>query len=610
MSFSEGTVQVSNLLGTLESVIISPLGETGPSNEASFVLPSTGAINLTLPNVGAGLNPSGWRIYRGTSAGSEFLLAQIPGNQTTFIDDGSYTPSTTSVPATSVGNLYALSQSPIGNLTVTNAGSSFISQSFAVTDGTVSLAYDSVLAQPFFANYSLIQEIDLPLDLVGAPTGNVTVSIYDNVYNNPTPDTNVNIPKTSSAAVPLATLTLPIASVSHYQTNGLYTKFTFVSPASLVVGNLYHIVISLSSSANTLVSGNYLACASDLGIGVTPTLNVGWASDNTVFSTGNWHTINSTTRSALNYKIYATGGLAANTYFYKVTATTGWSTVFTQKIFTTTTKYQTDKIYYSSGKNANESIFFSQGLNDNANYTLNAILIEYYDNQTHVLRHFENSLANVITPNGTVIAGTSKVLNTRGAIKVNFYGTTQTPTTNVTYRTHVFADHVILDLQGDSAVSGFVEFLSYVGKISSISPTDNCYTISDNYSGGNVGYGAYWPVLRDFANSFNTFSASLLPVQGVELSNTVSDVFPFLNKFTNNYDGILMAFMDPLAGYRGTAPDMILFPSAITTAINNHDTFVYNGATYKMYTVTNKYAFSQWSSNYQGSLYYPAIRIA
>ncbi len=88
-----------------------------------------------------------------------------------------------------------------------------------------------------------------------------------------------------------------------------------------------------------------------------------------------------------------------------------------------------------------------------------------------------------------------------------------------------------------------------------------------------------------------------------------SDTFPYFNKFTNNYDAITMTFSDTAgAGYRATAPDLLLFPSGISVAINSHDTFTYNGATYKLYVTNNKRDFCMYVLGYNNN-YYPAFRM-
>lgn len=609
MSYTQGTVRVASLLSTLESAITAPLGETLPSNEASVTLTgSQNAVQLTMPSVGTGLNPSGWNIYKGTVAGGETLLVNIPGNQTTFIDDGSLTVGTTTVPVTSTGNLYSLPSTLSGTITATALNSSFVSQQFTTSNAYIGVAYNQILSQPFFANHELLSEIDLPLDVNGGPTGNIIVQIFANAYENTTNVTgDYNVP--ASTTTPLGSATVAITNMNHVKTSGLYTKFIFSTPVTLTVGTLYHIVVSLSNSADTLASTNYVVCAylsySAGNTAVCPAINVAWQTSS--LTTINWTSINANNLSSLNYIIYGTGSLATQTYYYKITATTGWSPVFTQSIFgPATNNLYTSNIYYSSGSNANENIFIAQTYNGNTNNSLQHSVLEHYDNQTHVLLNQTSAFAT----NGLGIAGTSYYNNIISRT-ATYYSGTESNTVNVTFRVHLFADHMAISLVGDSTLTGFQEYVVFLGKVSSLSSTDKCYVIS-NVSTYDIS--SWWLVLRDYANAVGQNIIPLFPVQS-NVANGIFDGFPYLNKFTNNYDAITMGLLDAGgAGYRGNVPDMILFPSASSNVINNHDQFTFNGQTYQYYIPTNLGDFS-WenagtATGRAQNVYYPAFRIA
>src|SRR5690242_20572741 len=106
--YLEGTVQANVFRSTIANVLCTPLGEVNPCAEFSITTTGTGGVQLNMGALTGGIFPSGWRIYRGTSPGSETLLATLPGDQTTFYDDGSLTPGATAVPNASSGLLAAL----------------------------------------------------------------------------------------------------------------------------------------------------------------------------------------------------------------------------------------------------------------------------------------------------------------------------------------------------------------------------------------------------------------------------------------------------------------------------------------------------------------------
>jgi hypothetical protein len=617
MSYTEGTVRVSSLLSTLQTAITNPLGQTGPSNEASATLSgSESFVTLTLPGVGSGLIPSAWNIYRGTSTGVETFLTQIPGNRTMFHDDGSFLITTTAAPTGATGSLYALPNSPTGVLTASSSGSSFLSQSASASNAFYGIGYNQTVAQPFFANHALLTEIDLPLDITGVPGGNIIVSIYGTSYENQSNNGNYNVPA-SYGTTPLGSATVAIANMNHFQVNGAYTPFVFSSPVSLTVGNLYHIVISLDDSANTIGSGKYINVAmlsqTAGNTAVTPAINTAWTGSAQPVSTINgWAQVNGGNFNSLCYQIYSTGNLPSGTYYYKVTASTGWSNVFNQTLFfQSSNTYLTSNIYFSSGQNANEFIYAEFNINTNANSAVNVGILEYYDDQTHAL--FQNDCS--VPTNGLGIAGTSKFYNFRYRA-CNFYSASQANIVNVSYRVHTYADHIALSLVGDSTISTFEEYVVFVGKITPISSTDKPYVISSDQD-NTQNYGAEWLVLRDYTNTVNQKLFNLMPVNPQSGGTGTYNSFPYINKFTNNYDGIVMSFVDGggasginnSAGFRGTCPDMILFPSGISAVLNNHDTFTYNAATYKIYIPNNVRDFSNYFAGYVG-IYYPAFRVA
>lgn len=603
MSYSEGTVQVSNLLSTLVGVLTTPLAETGATAEVSIAINGTSqkAVSLVMPSVGSGVVPSGWRIYKSTAAGAEHLLTQIPGNVTTFIDDGGLTVGSTTVPASSTGTLGYLPLVPTGATTTTALSTSFLDQSLTTSNATINVAYDNVVGQPFFANYSQLSEIDLPLDIAGTPSGNIVLQIFSSRFSN-LDGTTFNCPNTISGAIPLGSVTLPISSISRFATTSTYTKFVFSAPVNLTVGNYYFIVISLVTSTNTVASGNY-AVVFGLGAGntaYTPAVNALYEGTNTVFASGDWA---GNAHYAINYKIYATGQLTAATYYYRVTAVSGWSSVGSQKSSSSLTSYVNTNILFSSGNSGTDAIFASFALDNATNATVVVSIIEYYDNQTNLLHYVTNALP---LTNGALIAGTTKYLNSRSRA-VEFYNATQTSNINVTYRVHIYGDHLFLSLAGDSSISGFAEYANFVGKLNSVSSTDKAYLISstDPYTTG-----AYYQVLRDFTNAVDTYALALLPFQSTYRGINAYDPFPYLNKYTNNYDGILMSIVDINNGYRGTIPNLILFPSGITAALNNHDTFTFNGSTYKFYKVTNYGDFSGDVTSSLETIYYPAFKVS
>jgi len=592
--YSQGTSQARNLQSSIKVALTAPYGETLANAEVSVVnTASNGMVKLTMPTI-PGFTPSGWRIYRGTASGAETLLTTIPGIETIFYDDGVITPGVTVPPSASYGNIGQL-PSTISSATTTSLVSSFVDLSFQQYNTTSNIAYDLVPSQAFVAHKSIITSISLPLDNLSTATGNVVVSIFANTLQ-----TTTNIPYTASGNAPIATVSLPVGQVLNFATNGLYTTFNFASPVILVPGTVYHIVANLDTSTDTNTSGKVLKWHGYSGSTSLTTLFGNWLTgSNTVFTTGSW-SAGGTSYSGLGYQINVGGQLSPSTYYYVVSAVTGF--VYKSSVSfansgtgSAITNNQFD-ISYCAG-DGTSSFYNYIAYNGNTNNSIVLGLMESYSNQTTLINNYNLAAYT----NGTAVLGQTYSYNIRSTT-LTMNTNSLANTVNTTYRLHSFLDHFALDVAGDSANTGFAEGIAFTGLITPKGSSDKPYVLT----GTNLG----WLQLRDYNNAVNTL------IYPMFLSNAVNataktDSFAYLNKYNNQYDGLVMYLADS-NGIRGSVPDMLVFPSGITAVLNNHDTFIVNGITYEFYMTTNnsQYPYSYYASGAAFyNLFYPAFNM-
>jgi hypothetical protein len=589
--YAEGTSLVSSFRNSLVTALGLPVGETIPCTEFNVVLGSgQNAAQLTMPALPGGILPSGWRVYRGSAVGSETLLATLPGDVSAFIDDGSFTPGATVVPSVSSGNLGALpTTSPAPTSTPLNAV--FLDQQFIVNNGTEKIAYDQSLAQPFIPNHTNIAAFDLPLSIVGAPTGNLLIQIFPATYNQPGNTTAQNFPNTQNAAVALASLTIPMANVQNFSGTAAYTRLTLASSVSLTPGTAYYFVLSLDTSANTVASGNYVTIAGRVGSGnlsLTTCYNNYFFGARTVFSTGAWTSANQNT--ALNYKIYAVGVMSMGTYYYRVSAVTGWVPKQTLTYYyENVNNLNLTTIFYSSGAAGTENLYIGIGQGGSDVYqNINLYLLEHFDQNTHLL----TTQSGALFTNNTALTDSSTFYNTL-FYALNINTGSVSGGTNATYRLHLFLDHIFLSVSGDSTVTNFQESASFAGKAVSLNATDKCYVITSPGPAGSAIGTANWQMLRDFNNAVNQRASVYFPLAGnptILVQGDTTDAFPYNNKYTANYDGVKLYIGDQY-GIRASIPDILLYPSSIINVVNNHDTFTVGTSTYKFFKINNLTAF-------------------
>lgn len=614
--FSQATVQTQNLISSITAGLTLPQGETNVSAEVSVVNAYTNGVNvLTMPTLSGGLVPSGWRIYRGTSSGNETYLATLSGDDVTFYDDGTAVGTATAPPSAYYGYLGQLPQS-IGAVTASNPGSAYQDIAFAGTATTQTVSYDTyAFAQGFIAHATNLDSIDLPVDYTGSPHS-LTMSIYPQTYTL-TNSTQMSIPNTYTASgptTPIATVTMTAAQLNRFGATSNYTRFQFPSPVTLTKGQFYYIVLSVSNSTDTTGSGNHFTWYGSFnGTSLTTCVNhvlygYGYqvfAPNGTSNAQVNQAWIGVTT-GAFGYKINGQGTLSAGTYYYVVTACTG----FVEKARISgydSGGFNGGSVYFCSADGSDK--FYPVLLTNGSNNFVDYGIYERYSNQTHLCAPFFT--ANLA--NGTAVANQSYVYNLiLTTIYTNSGGLSGTA--NTTFRLHTYSNYFYLGVAGDSANSGFQEGICFVGTPTALGPGDKPHIITGGANG--------WFELRDFGNNVNSSIYPVLPTSSAALfsQNANNDVVPYYNNYTGNNDGVTLSLYDSY-GVRATMPNLILIPHGSRTTINNHDTFVVTGNTYIVYQTLNYSGdattyrpFSVWSFSIGGlnlvTDYYPAVQIS